>query len=436
MKLKPEIQKYLEDELFDPRVGSRGQALSEKIAAIPIGGDLKTTAFWTARIALIRELLFVGRQSKRAQELLSAIAQPAFAEAVRKTHGVSMAEVTRELKGGKFDLSSDQVRALKVGFLKPFAKGSGKDVEATSFKELMNELFVPDTAMSELADYVAIEESGLVPAPTTPAEKRVWAAFEEVQRVDSQVKSIADILVKDFRVQSEGYIDSREIDADLLLEASKSLGKNFKTGSPEQETRANLIRRLQAVSDPAEIVSRHTLSILSNQADGHVSKIRRELRLKDGSYQSSARTSFSNRILEDVNDHSVLDEAVLDTRVVQNNQFYLRISRWIWVVMAFPTLGLFFSPPPSLSWFILLFAGFFVLTRHIRYLMGKKVPAKRFFVYMGIFFVVNLIIRNALDVDDLVFRSFMSSFLWSVIASYFIAGLGIVLNRKGYENSE
>ena len=99
MKLKPEIQKYLEDELFNPRVGSSGQSLSEKIAAIPIGGDLKTTAFWTARIALIRELLFVGRQSKRAQELLSAIAQPAFAEAVRKTHGVSMAEVALAAEG-------------------------------------------------------------------------------------------------------------------------------------------------------------------------------------------------------------------------------------------------------------------------------------------------------------------------------------------------
>ena len=307
MSLNPAVRDNLAGNLFSPGAVPTGAKLAQLIADIPMGGDASSSDFWEARVRLIRDLLFFGKQSQRALDIIDELHTEDFVDAVRKKFGVSFRLVLKRVQRPQYFFTDVQMKAVKEGFLKPYAKGSGKAITEHGLEEFFDRILVPTSNRMELREYVDVEDSQEIETgPTNNAEKRVWAAFDEASSANTDIRSIADVIANGFREQSEGFIDGKSIDNDMLKGATKSIGANFRTGSPEAETRTGLIRRLQAVDDPADLVTRHTFGLLNDESSLDPTRLRKELQIAEGAYCSSSDSTIENRVLQNVNRDDVL----------------------------------------------------------------------------------------------------------------------------------
>ena len=156
-------------------------------------------------------------------------------------------------------MSSEELGILRQAFFGGVTP-SREEVDA-----LTTTLCLHPADCESLLDGVSIRASDPEDAGTEPrdrAEKRVWSAYDLAEgRIDG-VRSIADVIRPGYSVQGEGLIDGRPIDASMLGEAVRSLGSQYRTGSPEAEAATTLIERLQRVSNPADTVTRHTRGLL------------------------------------------------------------------------------------------------------------------------------------------------------------------------------
>ena len=100
----------------------------------------------------------------------------------------------------------------------------------------------------------------------------------------------------------------------MLKSATKSIGASFRTGSPEAETRTGLIRRLQAVDNPADLVTRHTFGLLNDESSLDPTRLRKELQIAEGAYCSSFDSTIENRVLQNVNRTDALEKSPLEKR--------------------------------------------------------------------------------------------------------------------------
>lgn len=307
MSLNPAVRDNLAENLFSPGAVPTGAKLAQLIADIPMGGDASSSDFWEARVRLIRDLLFFGKQSQRALDIIDELHTEDFVDAVRKKFGVSFRLVLKRVQRPQYFFTDVQMKAVKEGFLKPYAKGSGKAITEHGLEEFFDRILVPTSNRMELREYVDVEDSQEIETdPTNNAEKRVWAAFDEASSANTDIRSIADVIASGFREQSEGFIDGKPIDSDMLKSATKSIGANFRTGSPEAETRTGFIRRLQAVDDPADLVTRHTFGLLNDESSLDPTRLRKELQIAEGAYCSSSDSTIENRVLQNVNRDDVL----------------------------------------------------------------------------------------------------------------------------------
>lgn len=307
MSLNPAVRDNLAGNLFSPGAVPTGAKLAQLIADIPMGGDASSSDFWEARVRLIRDLLFFGKQSQRALDIIDELHTEDFVDAVRKKFGVSFRLVLKRVQRPQYFFTDVQMKAVKEGFLKPYAKGSGKAITEHGLEEFFDRILVPTSNRMELREYVDVEDSQEIETgPTNNAEKRVWAAFDEASSANTDIRSIADVIASGFREQSEGAIDGNPIDSDMLKSATKSIGASFRTGSPEAETRTGLIRRLQAVDDPADLVTRHTFGLLNDESSLDPTRLRKELQITEGAYCSSSDSTIENRVLQNVNRDDVL----------------------------------------------------------------------------------------------------------------------------------
>ena len=307
MSLNPAVRDNLAENLFSPGAVPTGAKLAQLIADIPMGGDASSSDFWEARVRLIRDLLFFGKQSQRALDIIDELHTEDFVDAVRKKFGVSFRLVLKRVQRPQYFFTDVQMKAVKEGFLKPYAKGSGKAITEHGLEEFFDRILVPTSNRMELREYVDVEDSQEIETdPTNNAEKRVWAAFDEASSANTDIRSIADVIASGFREQSEGFIDGKPIDSDMLKSATKSIGANFRTGSPEAETRTGFIRRLQAVDDPADLVTRHTFGLLNDESSLDPTRLRKELQIAEGAYCSSSDSTIESRVLQNVNRDDVL----------------------------------------------------------------------------------------------------------------------------------
>jgi len=307
VSLNPAVRDNLAENLFSPGAVPTGAKLAQLIADIPMGGDASSSDFWEARVRLIRDLLFFGKQSQRALDIIDELHTEDFVDAVRKKFGVSFRLVLKRVQRPQYFFTDVQMKAVKEGFLKPYAKGSGKAITEHGLEEFFDRILVPTSNRMELREYVDVEDSQEIETdPTNNAEKRVWAAFDEASSANTDIRSIADVIASGFREQSEGFIDGKPIDSDMLKSATKSIGANFRTGSPEAETRTGFIRRLQAVDDPADLVTRHTFGLLNDGTSLDPMRLRKELQIAEGAYCSSSDSTIENRVLQNVNPDDVL----------------------------------------------------------------------------------------------------------------------------------
>ena len=313
MSLNPAVRDNLAENLFSPGAVPTGAKLAQLIADIPMGGDASSSDFWEARVRLIRDLLFFGEQSQRALDIIDELHTEDFVDAVRKKFGVSFRLVLKRVQRPQYFFTDVQMKAVKEGFLKPYAKGSGKAITEHGLEEFFNRILVPTSNRMELREYVDVEDSQEIETgPTNNAEKRVWAAFKEASSANTDIRSIADVIASGFREQSEGAIDGKSIDNDMLKGATKSIGANFRTGSPEAETRTVLIRRLQAVDNPADLVTRHTFGLLNDESSLDPTRLRKELQIAEGAYCSSSDSTIENRVLQNVNRTDALEKSPLE----------------------------------------------------------------------------------------------------------------------------
>lgn len=307
MSLNPAVRDNLAENLFSTGAVPTGAKLAQLIADIPMGGDASSSDFWEARVRLIRDLLFFGEQSQRALDIIDELHTEDFVDAVRKKFGVSFRLVLKRVQRPQYFFTDVQMKAVKEGFLKSYAKGSGKAITEHGLEEFFDRILVPTSNRMELREYVDVEDSQEIEAgPSNNAEKRVWAAFEEASSANTDIRSIADVIASGFREQSEGAIDGNPIDSDMLKSATKSIGASFRTGSPEAETRTGLIRRLQAVDNPADLVTRHTFGLLNDESSLDPTRLRKELQIAEGAYCSSSDSTIENRVLQNVNRDDVL----------------------------------------------------------------------------------------------------------------------------------
>lgn len=307
MSLNPAVRDNLAKNLFSPGAVPTGAKLAQLIADIPMGGDVSSSDFWEARVRLIRDLLFFGKQSQRALDIIDELHTEGFVDAVRKKFGVSFRLVLKRVQRPQYFFTDVQMKTVKEGFLKPYAKGSGKAITEHGLEEFFDRILVPTSNRMELREYVDVEDSQEIETgPSNNAEKRVWAAFDEASSANTDIRSIADVIASGFREQSEGAIDGNPIDSDMLKSATKSIGASFRTGSPEAETRTGLIRRLQAVDDPADLVTRHTFGLLNDESSLDPTRLRKELQIAEGAYCSSSDSTIENRVLQNVNRDDVL----------------------------------------------------------------------------------------------------------------------------------
>lgn len=253
------IRAHLAKGLFAPSATVTSLTVLDGLRSVPMDGSAETPEAWASRIALIRRLVCFGPQSRRALQILNVVGSPGFARALESREGVDAGAVRAALTGPENRMSSEELGILRQAFFGGVTP-SREEVDA-----LTTTLCLHPADCESLLDGVSIRASGPEDAGTEPrdrAEKRVWSAYDLAEgRIDG-VQSIADVIRPGYSVQGEGLIDGRPIDASMLGEAVRSLGSQYRTGSPEAEAATTLIERLQRVSNPADTVTRHTRGLL------------------------------------------------------------------------------------------------------------------------------------------------------------------------------
>ncbi len=416
MSLNPAVRDNLAENLFSPGAVPTGAKLAQLIADIPMGGDASSSEFWEARVRLIRDLLFFGKQSQRALDIIDELNTEDFVDAVRKKFGVSFRLVRKRVQRPQYFFTDVQMKAVKEGFLKPYAKGSGKAITEHGLEEFFDRILVPTSNRMELREYVDVEDSQEIETgPTNNAEKRVWAAFDEASSANTDIRSIADVIASGFREQSEGAIDGNPIDSDMLKSATKSIGASFRTGSPEAETRTGLIRRLQAVDNPADLVTRHTFGLLNDGTSLDPTRLRKELQIAEGAYCSSSDSTIENRVLQNVNPDDVLKadtgRGKSDFKTPHTSEGDVIAKELLRFLSPFVVLGLIVQFMQEGNGFIAvpvlaIFVG-------ILWALVKKRVAKRWIAVFGIvyFIAMGVINDNFYELGWVLFSIFIITFV-------------------------